>query len=67
MSAESPNNEFKPAAMPSKEARRYLGNMGQTKFYEEIKSGRLQTRKIGRKRVVLVDDADAYLRSLPTE
>jgi excisionase family DNA binding protein len=43
--------------------RRY--GVGRTKAYEEIKLGRLQARKIGRRTVILEDDAEAWLRRLP--
>jgi hypothetical protein len=40
--------------------------VGQTKFYEEVKEGRLKVRKVGRKTIVLRDDAEAWLQQLPT-
>lgn len=39
---------------------------GKTKFYSEVKSGRLVARKLGSKTIVLLQDAERYLRSLPT-
>jgi hypothetical protein len=36
-----------------------------TKAYEELKSGRLRGRKIGRRTVVAEDDAEDWLRRLP--
>ena len=43
--------------------RRY--GVGRTKAYEEIKRGRLRARKIGRRTVIAVDDAEAWLQRLP--
>lgn len=40
-------------------------SIGRTKFYQEIKDGRLKIRKIGSKTVVTATDAEAWLRSLP--
>ena len=39
--------------------------VGRTKAYEEIKLGRLKARKIGRRTVILEDDAKVWLRRLP--
>lgn len=39
--------------------------IGRSKFYQEIQEGRLRLRKIGRKSVVTVVDAEAWLASLP--
>jgi excisionase family DNA binding protein len=41
-------------------------NIGRTKVYEELKSGRLRGRKIGRHTIILEDDAEDWLRRLPT-
>lgn len=35
--------------------------IGRTLFYQEVKSGRLQVCKIGRRTLVRVDDAEAWL------
>ena len=43
--------------------RRY--GVGRTRAYEEIKLGRLQACKIGRRTVILEDHAEAWLRRLP--
>jgi hypothetical protein len=40
--------------------------IGQTKFYEEVKEGRLKVRKVGRKTIILRDDAEDWLQQLPT-
>ena len=44
--------------------RRCFG-VGRTKIYEEIKSGRLPARKIGRRTIITKDDADDWLQRLP--
>jgi hypothetical protein len=36
-----------------------------TTAYEELKSGRLRGRKIGRRTIITEDDAEAWLRHLP--
>ena len=38
---------------------------GRTKAYEEIKSGRLRGRKIGKRTIITEDDAEDWLRKLP--
>jgi hypothetical protein len=40
--------------------------IGKTTFYEEVKSGRLPVRKIGRRTLVLADDAERWAQSLPS-
>ena len=42
-------------------------SIGRTKFYDEIASGRLKIRKIGRKSVVSTADAVEWLNALPVE
>lgn len=39
--------------------------IGRTRFYEEVNSGRLPLRKLGRKTLVTRTDAENWLRSLP--
>jgi excisionase family DNA binding protein len=39
--------------------------VGRTTTYEEIKSGRLRARKIGKRTLIGVDDAEEWLRHLP--
>lgn len=41
--------------------------IGRTKFYQEIKEGRLRVRKLGRKTLVLKVDATDWLSSLPEQ
>jgi excisionase family DNA binding protein len=53
-------------ALSTEEACDYL-NIGRTKLYDEMQSGRLPFRKAGRKTLVRVVDADAYLATLPSE
>jgi hypothetical protein len=38
---------------------------GRTKAYEELKSGRLRGRKIGKRTIITEDDAEDWLRCLP--
>jgi excisionase family DNA binding protein len=38
---------------------------GRTKAYEELKSGRLRARKIGKRTIIAEDDAEDWLRRLP--
>ncbi|TAX75698.1 DNA-binding protein [Rhizobium ruizarguesonis] len=52
-------------ALSVDEAIDYL-NVGRTKIYAEMQSGRLPYRKIGRKTLILKADAEAYLEALPT-
>jgi excisionase family DNA binding protein len=40
--------------------------VGRTTVYEEIKSGRLRGRKIGKRTVITDDDAEYWLEHLPT-
>jgi len=41
--------------------------MGRTRFYEEVNSRRLRTRKLGTKTLVTVADAQAWLDALPVQ
>jgi excisionase family DNA binding protein len=52
------------AGMSIEEAARFLG-IGRSLTYAEIKSGRLKARKVGRRTIILHEDAERYLRSLP--
>lgn len=42
------------------------GCISKTKFYSEVKAGRLELRKVGTKSVILRSDAEAWLHNLPT-
>ena len=39
--------------------------IGRTLLYEEIRSGRLEARKIGRRTIILAEDARAWLTAAP--
>ena len=39
---------------------------GRTTAYQEIKEGRLRARKIGKRTVITADDAEDWLRHLPS-
>jgi len=39
--------------------------IGRTKFYQEVKEGKIRIRKIGSKSVVTMPDALAWLNALP--
>lgn len=39
--------------------------IGLTKFYAEIRAGRLKARKVGRKTLVADEDAEAWAAALP--
>lgn len=40
-------------------------SIGRSKFYQEVQEGRLRLRKVGRKSVVTMPDAMAWLSNLP--
>lgn len=40
-------------------------SVGRSTIYEEIREGRLQIRKVGRRTIVLREDAERWLSSLP--
>ncbi len=42
-----------------------LSGIGRTSLYELFKSGALKPRKAGTRTLVLVDELEAYVRSLP--
>ncbi|MFG1278255.1 helix-turn-helix domain-containing protein [Xanthobacter autotrophicus] len=54
-----------PAAFDTSCAARYLG-VGKTTLFAEIKAGRLEARKTGRRTVITRAALDAWLASLPT-
>ena len=42
-----------------------LAGFGRSTLYEEIKRGAIQTRRMGRKRLVLIESLVAYIHALP--
>lgn len=40
-------------------------DIGRTKAYEEIRSGRLRARKNGKRTIIIEDDAEDWLQHLP--
>lgn len=40
-------------------------SVGRTTVFSEIKAGRLIAHKLGRSTIILIEDADAWLQSLP--
>ena len=38
--------------------------IGRTRFYEDLHAGRIRTVKIGRKRLVLIGEREAYLERM---
>lgn len=41
--------------------------MGRTAFYAELKSGRLSAKKFGRRTIILKNEAERWLNSLPSQ
>jgi hypothetical protein len=41
-------------------------HIGRTRAFEELRSGRLLARRIGRRSLITIEDAEAWLKSLPT-
>jgi hypothetical protein len=41
-------------------------SIGRTRAFEEIRSGRLRARKIGRRTIIAFPDIEAWLSTLPT-
>jgi hypothetical protein len=41
-------------------------SIGRTLVYEEIGAGRLPVRKLGRRTLILVEDAEKWAQALPT-
>ena len=54
-------------ARPRDRAKRFCEQygLGRTKTYEELKSGRLRARKIGKRTIISEDDAEDWLLRLP--
>lgn len=42
-----------------------ISGIGRSRLYEEIRAGKLRPRKNGTRTIILVDDLNAYLQSLP--
>jgi len=40
-------------------------SISRSKFYQEVKEGKLRIRKIGRKSIVTTTDAETWLSNLP--
>ena len=40
-------------------------NCGRTKIYQEIAAGKIKVRKLGKRTIILEDDLQSYLNSLP--
>ena len=40
--------------------------IGRTKAYEEISTGRLRTKKVGRRTLILKSDVEAWVAALPS-
>ncbi len=45
----------------------HWASIGRTKFYDELASGRLKVRKVGRKTIVTMSDAVSWLECLPAQ
>lgn len=41
------------------------GNIGRSRLYLDLRSGRLKAKKVGRRTIILRPDWDAYLAALP--
>lgn len=44
---------------------RALANVGNTKFYKDVKAGRVRIKKFGRKSIISAPDARAYIAGEP--
>ncbi|WP_188910935.1 helix-turn-helix domain-containing protein [Salinarimonas ramus] len=53
-----------PLGLGVSDAARAAG-VGRTAVYEALKSGALVARKLGRRTIILIDDLNAWLASLP--
>ena len=42
-----------------------IANCGRTKFYAEINAGRIKTKRLGRRVLILAEDLKAWLEDLP--
>jgi hypothetical protein len=63
----SDREEQRRARQPAMSIARFSEDyaIGRTKAYEELKSGRLRGRKIGKRTIISQDDAEAWLQQLP--
>ncbi|GLQ39757.1 hypothetical protein GCM10007908_33770 [Rhizobium albus] len=57
-------SEIQRGALTVKEFCRWAG-IGRSTFYKHVAEHRLVARKLGRKTVVLLADAEAFLKNLP--
>ncbi len=62
----SPINSPIPGAMSVKDFCRWAA-IGRTMAYEQIAMGRIPVRKVGRRTIILIADAQHWLESLPTQ
>jgi excisionase family DNA binding protein len=53
-------------AMSVEEAAKAAG-VGRTILFEEIRKGHITARKVGRRTIIMTDDLDAWLKSLPVK
>lgn len=60
---DQPENGRKAALTVNEFCNRY--SIGRNLFYDEVKAGRLRTRKAGRRTLVLATDAAAWAHALP--
>lgn len=59
-------DKFTPLAYTVEAALAVTG-IGRTKLYEEIGAGRLVSRKVGARTLILARDLEAWLSNLPVE
>lgn len=59
-----PRDVANQRALSVKEACRYI-SLGRTSFYKLVKSGQITARKCGCRTIVLADELDLALKSLP--
>ena len=60
------NLSVQPEALSIAEFGAFAG-LGKTLIYQLINQGLLKTRRVGRRRIILLADARAFLEALPTE
>jgi hypothetical protein len=61
---QSPSEALAPAMLPILAACRYAG-FARSRLYLEIKAGRIDARKAGRRTLVTRESLDAFLATLP--